>query len=659
MNLDFSLLANGSLAALHTKQPDYRLAIAEGKLQWLSPHQLEERQAKASVAGEEAPILVAIDTIAQSVLQGVQSQMPQDPDTLDLTLQNLEWINGKLEKHNENLHWRHSIRLFLCNFFRKLIGFEGLDYQILDLTTIRQAKEHLEHASSPLSPKPTNNSNPIPTNAQIRHIESEEERLESIISSPLFQDFHLEKEDHELLTSYFSGKSFFADQELDIRQFSLSPNQWKMIAILLEKDPNRTILQELESYPQAYLAIGKLEGWPTNEPVPPTLTALQHTFNQLAYFPDYAPKGISLPLFFIHNNLGPTAETTRILQSPMCGNAVIKGFPGYELLIFEGQAPTIRCLISNEQGLQVYNYYTIPNQSPYWWITTTTFECFAPNDVANIERAQRTEVVMLACRGQHHIQQLFNHSSWTDTSNNQNFFRNTSYHNSGTWASPIHPVSSLPESNRLVMALDLVHGVMNLHAKDWLHCDLKPANILLERTWGFDQQLLIRASIGNLGLACVSTESKPRPIQDFESCPIPPEAMEGNAPWTQAADNWSVGILLLQLFYPDYYLKEFGEKSGIELRKALVKWANQENRLPDDVEPPIYIKDTILGLTDTNPTERFDLYQAWAAIFRSLLSSAQEHGETWTLVNGSGGGAGGNHTLQRTPPSPPTPLEAV
>lgn len=97
--------------------------------------------------------------------------------------------------------------------------------------------------------------------------------------------------------------------------------------------------------------------------------------------------------------------------------------------------------------------------------------------------------------------------------------------------------------------MQLIAGVRFLHEKLVLHCDIKPANILLKP----DGERSVLVKIGDFGVSCVLPTSQHDPELTYNVNPIghkPPEILLV-LPWKFPVDMFSLGCTLATICNPD------------------------------------------------------------------------------------------------------------
>lgn len=103
---------------------------------------------------------------------------------------------------------------------------------------------------------------------------------------------------------------------------------------------------------------------------------------------------------------------------------------------------------------------------------------------------------------------------------------------------------NLDQKAKLRIAIDIIHGIQELHQLGIVHCDIKPANIFLEK----DENGVPHAVVGDLGIAYYAVGD---PDPDF----LPgtpkykaPEIFNRSGHSHFGSDTWSFGVLLSELF---------------------------------------------------------------------------------------------------------------
>ncbi|CBZ25934.1 mitogen-activated protein kinase-like protein [Leishmania mexicana MHOM/GT/2001/U1103] len=117
------------------------------------------------------------------------------------------------------------------------------------------------------------------------------------------------------------------------------------------------------------------------------------------------------------------------------------------------------------------------------------------------------------------------------------FFIICEYLAAGTLGSLIQKLGVIPERAARKYACDMLFGLGYLHQHSWLHCDIKPENILVTSDGTCKLADFGAASLGRSLMDAVSVRGTPR----FSA----PEAILGT--WNQQADIYSFGITVAQM----------------------------------------------------------------------------------------------------------------
>lgn len=126
--------------------------------------------------------------------------------------------------------------------------------------------------------------------------------------------------------------------------------------------------------------------------------------------------------------------------------------------------------------------------------------------------------------------------------------------------------AGLPELEAKVFARSILRGLKHIHGLGYVHCDLKPDNILLVKNIGRKGDGGFRAKIGDFGLTKRGSDSKKRKLKPYwEGTPmyLSPEAVIDNVQ-EKPCDVWAVGCIVLEMLTGKALLD--GDAEGI-LRK--------------------------------------------------------------------------------------------
>lgn len=125
------------------------------------------------------------------------------------------------------------------------------------------------------------------------------------------------------------------------------------------------------------------------------------------------------------------------------------------------------------------------------------------------------------------------------------------YGSGGTLADRIKKSGSdgLPEFEARVYAKSILRGLNHIHGSGYVHCDLKPDNILLVGNARREGDVEFRAKIGDFGLAKRAKQSKKRKLELYwRGTPmyLSPEAVIDNVQ-EAPSDVWALGCIVLEM----------------------------------------------------------------------------------------------------------------
>lgn len=124
------------------------------------------------------------------------------------------------------------------------------------------------------------------------------------------------------------------------------------------------------------------------------------------------------------------------------------------------------------------------------------------------------------------------------------------YGSGGTLAERINKLENrgLPEFEVRFYTRSMLRGLNHIHAIGYVHCDMKPENILLVPN-SSNGSIEFRAKIGDLGLAKRENQSKKRRLEPYwRGTPmyLSPEAVADNVQGSPA-DIWALGCIVLEM----------------------------------------------------------------------------------------------------------------
>lgn len=140
-------------------------------------------------------------------------------------------------------------------------------------------------------------------------------------------------------------------------------------------------------------------------------------------------------------------------------------------------------------------------------------------------------------------------------------------------------MKTLNEKDKLIVAIGIIKGVLNLHSREIIHRDLKPENIFLDSVQGVKGEE-IQAIVGDLGISCRMEDYHDR--RSYAGTPYysPPEALSDSYIFAKFSDDdWAVGIILSELFLGLAPYKKINPniETQEELRSAIggLKWVTE------------------------------------------------------------------------------------
>lgn len=171
----------------------------------------------------------------------------------------------------------------------------------------------------------------------------------------------------------------------------------------------------------------------------------------------------------------------------------------------------------------------------------------------------------------------------------------------------------IPQKTRIKFFLQLTDALRYLHKKNLVHCDIKPANILL--TGNLD------AKLGDFGL----TKSKKR---NKNTCLAPlyaaPESLDPKL-LSEKLDLWALGVVIHNTFrstipYPPLNPEESSQNYRIRLQKERFKkpaditilFKEKHQNEWNEHDPDHILREAMKGCLDGDPEKRWDAETAYA-----------------------------------------------
>jgi phosphate/phosphite/phosphonate ABC transporter binding protein len=191
----------------------------------------------------------------------------------------------------------------------------------------------------------------------------------------------------------------------------------------------------------------------------------------------------------------------------------------------------------------------------------------------------------------------------------------------------------LPEARALEIILDATRGLAEAHRRGIIHRDVKPDNILVEKTTG-------RAKIADLGLARIAAAAKTAPAITGAGTTLgtpaymAPEQIEDASHVEPTADIYSLGAALFELVCGR---APFAAETIPSLFRAILSSPAPDPRdYRADISP--VVRDLILRCLEKDPKARFQEADELAAALEAALPAASR-----------------NPPSRKFPPQPPPP----
>ncbi|GBB98038.1 hypothetical protein RclHR1_03120023 [Rhizophagus clarus] len=132
-------------------------------------------------------------------------------------------------------------------------------------------------------------------------------------------------------------------------------------------------------------------------------------------------------------------------------------------------------------------------------------------------------------------------------------------------------------SMRISILKDILHGLLTIHKRDLIHCNLHTGNILMRNNLNGRESKIAIADIGQYGPPCTHGEDLYGVIPY-----IAPEVLRGNA-YTQASDIYSLGMLMYELIsgIPPFSNRAHDQKLMFDVCNGL-RPEIKKNNVPDN-----------------------------------------------------------------------------
>ncbi len=189
------------------------------------------------------------------------------------------------------------------------------------------------------------------------------------------------------------------------------------------------------------------------------------------------------------------------------------------------------------------------------------------------------------------------------------------------WASKVDNLTHLSLEERIDLAIHICDAVNQVHELGILHCDIKPSNIIVQRSeFGFSVKLidfgsgflLNRMNLERLDISPLGMTDQTGSQHHTTPMYLAPELIENqNLSSSIRSDIYSLGVVIYQLI-----TGQLGIPMGSD-------W-------PKNIDDPL-VQDDIYQATNSNPTERFVSAADLAKNFRELESRRQQQSEAEQL----------------------------
>ncbi len=162
-------------------------------------------------------------------------------------------------------------------------------------------------------------------------------------------------------------------------------------------------------------------------------------------------------------------------------------------------------------------------------------------------------------------------------------------------ASLIRRIGRLPHAKAVEVALQLCRGLAAAHESNVLHCDLKPANVMIDGRG--------RARITDFGLACLGDDRNRDRTAAGTPSYMAPEQLAGNEVSTKS-DVYSLGLVFFEMFTGK---RAFQTETLSELVLLHQRSGPRPSKLVPDIDPTI--ERLIMRCLRKDPDQRPKLHQ--------------------------------------------------
>lgn len=177
-----------------------------------------------------------------------------------------------------------------------------------------------------------------------------------------------------------------------------------------------------------------------------------------------------------------------------------------------------------------------------------------------------------------------------------------------------------------ILLIHVSEGLAYMHAKGFIHQDLKPQKILVQ----LDRQRLRTAKIADFGITKHDISGT---METFlrKSIYMAPEFWESELNYTTAIDMWSLGVIMVGLLSNSEARLDRWATSLLPSRDQHRVWRHEVLRSCMEATPAEF-QSLLIGLLSETPEDRWTAIQsgAWARDFEHSDHSRQKRAKTLT-----------------------------
>lgn len=543
-----------------------KVVVAENKLTWITEDDINKTKESEMISS----LKKIVEIVRNIKLENIKPEGLKK-DEYGNYIQNLNWLNGKIHRHNETINnnlFTRSIDAILSFF---TAGHFKLSYQTLDDQIQRESNRFL-----------------------------------------------LTLNDDDLLKTY-TGKSFLKENQLEgmteKNRLLLTKDQENLLERLFLLGHTETLLDVQNNSALRQLISDKLKQRPDfsdpNSYVSLAVKALQEITNLKRFIP--TDNLLKILLFVCKNRELMSAGSIGVAARSRPHVRKFKASP--ELPVDIEYDTTKGDIIVKLGPLGKGSFKVVKKQ-----LSLFLMQMQAIGKQEKGEVSEQELKMMQAAKGLPHVAQLHEAQDYYSVSKaRQNIAMVLPLYNMGELEDNLKK-GKLSDLNKLQIAADMIKGLIGLQKRGIIHRDIKPANIFLEKVVENGQEV-VHGIVADLGLACFKENDPARDHASGSPTYVPPEIWTGS-PADFSTDAWSVGVTLSEIFNGTHPMQSALTTSDI-YHIGLRLGDTVQNPEPKDKNSIQYV---IWKLLQPDLSKRMTLQQALVIVEKRLNAAKKQQG---------------------------------